>query len=169
MANEDSSNTEESLVKEDDRESGRSLRSSIFTRNPSRKRAESLLAALLVLALGVIGSIYDPDGRWFQRSGSLVIVVVVFQVLRWRFSYIRTKELLEISVWALTFGVVLKWLRKKPKLSPEERHKQAHDYASETYKGDWEALETEEIWLWITEAFLIIIGTLVWGFGDLLI
>jgi len=70
---------------------------------------------------------------------------------------------------AVAIGVAVKNIKKYSEASADERVKKAVEYARQQYEPAEERMKLEEIWLWITEATLVICGTLVNGFGDLII
>jgi hypothetical protein len=103
------------------------------------------MAALLTLLLGVVLSLELDDWGWFARSGALVVVNGIILTSHQVIEHMRQlgreqrRDAMVNRDWAA-----------------EEKHHLLHD----DHEGHW---RTETCGL-----YLLIIGTLVWGFGDLL-
>ena len=109
----------------------------------------SYLSAAVALSTGAFFSIQTGDWTWFSRCGSLVVVIGI-------------------------------WLTSSQIIYHMERLKQRHTAGESEFQRDW-AIENKQQSLlnsrvheeitWINEKsgfYMLIIGTLVWGFGDLL-
>jgi len=104
--------------------------------------------AVITLATGIFISFKTGDWLWFSRCGSLVVVIGI-------------------------------WLTSSQIIDHMERLKQRHAIGESEFQRDW-ALENKQQSLlnarlneeatWINEKsgfYMLIIGTLIWGFGDL--
>ena len=123
------------------------------SRKQSRTRGRSTtlnayLSATLTLATGALISAKTGDWTWFSRCGSLVVVIGI-------------------------------WLTSSQIIYHMERLKQRHAIGESEFQRDW-AIENKQQSLldarfneeatWINEKsgfYMLIVGTLIWGFGDL--
>ena len=112
------------------------------------------LAALAVIA-GVAASLATGDWAWFSRSGSAVVAIGIVLTSRQVFEHNR-------------------------RLQEYQRHGNGHGTAAGLPAHDWAGENSirqlirsrsreEEYWRTeFTGFYMLVIGTLVWGFGDLL-
>ncbi len=126
-------------------------------RQISKRRA--YLLALMTLVLGVYVSLESGDWQWFSRCGSVLVVVGVWltssQILA------HNRALRDRS---------LRWehrLHRRMRDTPGS----AHDWANDKDMRSLLRARYQEEETWSIEGqglYLLILGTLVWGFGDLL-
>ncbi|MGB5676780.1 MAG: hypothetical protein WBN36_03070, partial [Gammaproteobacteria bacterium] len=110
--------------------------------------ARASLFSLAVFILGVVFSIDRDDWSWFARSGSIIVVIGIF---------LTSSQIIENS----------RRLRTR-----RHRHRQNfhRDYAEEIKRATLERSRSldEDIWEnGLRGLYLLVIGTLIWGFGDL--
>ena len=108
----------------------------------------ALLLSLFVLIFSILLSIQRDDWTWFARSGSIIVVIGIF---------LTSSQIIENS----------RRLRIR-----RYRHKQnfLRDYAEDIKRGSLERSRSldEDIWEnGLRGLYLLVIGTLIWGFGDL--
>lgn len=108
----------------------------------------ALLLSLSVLIFSILLSIQRDDWTWFARSGSIIVVIGIF---------LTSSQIIENS----------RRLRIR-----RYRHKQNfhRDYAEDIKRGSLERSRSldEDIWEnGLRGLYLLVIGTLIWGFGDL--
>jgi ABC-type phosphate transport system permease subunit len=111
----------------------------------SRFTLKAYAAALLTLLLGVVLSLEQGDWGWFSRCGALVVVngiiLTSHQVIE-HMQHLGRQQRRDAMVnrdWAA-----------------EEKHHFLHDDHEVRWRSEQYGL------------YMLIIGTLVWGFGDLL-
>ena len=108
----------------------------------------ALLLSALVLAAGIGLSIEQDDWTWFARSGSMVVVIGIF---------LTSSQIIENS----------RRLRIRRNHHEQNFHR---DFAEDIKRGTLERSRSldEDIWEnGLRGFYLLIVGTLVWGFGDL--
>lgn len=107
---------------------------------------KSYVAAVITLLVGVFVSVRMHDWNWLSRSGSLIVVIGII----------------------LTSNQILLHMHH---LDQARRHHESN------FNKDWaRAQKSENLFLdkhhqWRNEKYgfyMLIVGTLVWGFGDLL-
>lgn len=109
---------------------------------------KALLLSAAVFVLGVWLSIDQNDWTWFARSGSMIVVIGIF---------LTSSQIIENS------------RRLKIRRSHHE-HNFNRDFAEEIKRGTLERSRglDEDIWEnGLRGFYLLVVGTLVWGFGDL--
>ena len=107
------------------------------------------LSALFVFIFGVYLSLKTSDWSWFSRSGSLVVVLGII---------LTSTQIIENS----------KRLKQR-QLSWEAKF--THDWATKLESKVFPNLRANDTDIWASGRcglLLLINGTLVWGFGDLL-
>ncbi len=106
------------------------------------------LVAAIVLGIGLSASIVTTDWQWFSRSGSIVVVVGIL----------------------LTSHQILEDIGQLRIRRDSNQHRSAmHDWAKGDPRLDITRNHEEEAWATESSGFLLlIVGTLVWGLGDLL-
>ena len=117
---------------------------------------------------GIVLSFIFPASNAISKSGSLIVVVGVWFAML-DFSEVAKKT---ETFTALTFGTIcIGAFSKFPeasKLNPESKDKLIEHLESELTKDLKETLEkTKKNFLYI-EAVIVVVGTLVNGFGDLM-
>lgn len=109
---------------------------------------KALLLSSTVFVSGAWLSFVQNDWSWFARSGSLIVVIGIF---------LTSSQIIENS------------RRLKTRRSYRE-HNFNRDFAEDIKRGTLErsrALD-EDIWEnGLRGLYLLVVGTLVWGFGDL--
>lgn len=106
---------------------------------------KAYVVALLTLVLGVVLSINLRDWSWFARSGSLVVVNGII----------------------LTSHQIIEHMGRLKQRQAKWESQFNHDWA----EYDKQHFIHHEEHVWATEKYglyMLILGTLVWGFGDLL-
>jgi hypothetical protein len=108
----------------------------------------ALLLSATVFILGVWLSIDQNDWSWFARSGSMIVVIGIF---------LTSSQIIENS--------------RRLKIRRSHHEQNFHrDYAEDIKRGTLERSRSldEDIWEnGLRGFYLLIVGTLVWGFGDL--
>jgi len=113
--------------------------------NSSGFAIKAYIVALLTLLFGVVFSLNLHDWSWFSRSGSLVVVNGII----------------------LTSHQIIEHVGRLNRRRSRWESQFNHDWADD----DKQNLIYRDEHLWATEKYglyMLIIGTLVWGFGDLL-
>lgn len=114
------------------------------------ERRHAYLMTLASLAFGVILSVLEGNWQWFSRSGSLVVVI---GILLTSTQIIEELQQMRLRRWR------------------SEHHSDSwstHDWAEET-RAHSNLRGSEDDPLGRGQGlFLLILGTLIWGFGDLL-
>ena len=106
-------------------------------------------SAFLVFIIGIYLSVKTSDWSWFSRSGSLVVVLGII---------LTSTQIIENS----------KRLKQR-QLNWEAQF--THDWAAKLESKAFSNLRTNDTDIWASGRcglLLLINGTLVWGFGDLL-
>ncbi len=109
---------------------------------------KALLLSVTVFILGVWLSLDQNDWSWFARSGSMIVVIGIF---------LTSSQIIENS------------RRLKIRRSYHD-HNFNRDFAEDIKRGTLERSRglDEDIWEnGLRGFYLLVIGTLVWGFGDL--
>jgi hypothetical protein len=126
----------------------------VFRKRPALKRhlvlstRKALVLSSTVFILGIWLSIDQDDWSWFARSGSMIVVIGIF---------LTSSQIIENS----------RKLRIRRSRHEQNFHR---DYADEIKRGtlDRSRIMDEDIWEnGLRGFYLLVIGTLVWGFGDL--
>ncbi len=111
-----------------------------------RYTVKAYTAAFVTLAIGVALSVEQNDWSWFSRSGSLIVVYGI----------------------VLTSHHIFVHMRKLDQLQGKRHSQTRRDWARES-KYDFIHDDVEKSWVNEKSGLLmLIIGTLIWGFGDLL-
>ncbi|MGD8583027.1 MAG: hypothetical protein PVF06_10320 [Gammaproteobacteria bacterium] len=112
----------------------------------STRRA--LLLSSSVFIIGLWLSVNQNDWSWFARSGSMIVVIGIF---------LTSSQIIENS----------RKLRIRRSRHEQNFHR---DYADEIKRGTLDRSRSldEDIWEnGLRGFYLLVAGTLVWGFGDL--
>ncbi len=110
---------------------------------------KALLFSVIVIAGGIWFSLKLADWSWFSRSGSLIVVVGIL----------------------LTSSQVIENSRKLKMRRSHHDHNFNRDFAGDIKKQALERSRSldEDIWKnGLRGLYLLVLGTLIWGFGDLL-
>lgn len=119
-----------------------------FKRHVILSTRKALLLSAVVLILGIWLSIDQNNWTWFARSGSMIVVIGIF---------LTSSQIIENS------------RRLKIRRSHHE-HNFNRDFAEDIKRGTLERSRglDEDIWEnGLRGFYLLVIGTLIWGFGDL--
>lgn len=126
----------------------------VFSRKSALKRhlvlstRKALLLSSSVFIIGVWLSINQNDWSWFARSGSMIVVIGIF---------LTSSQIIENN----------RKLRIRRNRHEQNFHR---DYADEIKRGTLDRSRSldEDIWEnGVRGFYLLVAGTLVWGFGDL--
>ncbi len=110
--------------------------------------SNALLLSMLVLTAGILLSIEQDDWTWFARSGSMIVVIGIF---------LTSSQVIENS----------RRLRSRRNHHEQSFHR---DFAGDIKRGTLDRSRSldEDIWEnGLRGFYLLVVGTLVWGFGDL--
>ena len=128
------------------RNNGHRIRAHKHALHLSTRRA--LLLSIAVIACGIWFSLKLLDWSWFSRSGSLVVIIGIF---------LTSSQLIENS------------RRLKMRRSSHD-HNFNRDFADDHIKHTLDRSRSldEDIWeSGLRGLYLLVSGTLIWGFGDL--
>ena len=121
---------------------------SVLKRHVILSTRKALLLSVIVLASGIWLSIHKNDWSWFARSGSMIVVIGIF---------LTSSQIIENS--------------RRLKLRRSHHEQNFHrDYAEDIKLGSLDRVRSldEDIWEnGLRGFYLLVVGTLVWGFGDL--
>jgi hypothetical protein len=126
----------------------------IFRKRSALKRhlvlstRKALLLSSSVFITGVWLSVNQNDWSWFARSGSMIVIIGIF---------LTSSQIIENS----------RKLRIRRSRHEQNFHR---DYADEIKRGTLDRSRSldEDIWEnGLRGFYLLVAGTLVWGFGDL--
>ena len=126
-----------------------------------RKRL-SYYVALLALAAGVLAGGATGDWSWFSRSGSFVVVIGIL---------LTSTQIIEHDRRLRQRR--LKWeaqIRRDVRVHTVELNPSRRDWAHETQSESMtrSRMLTEDAWKREHDGlYLLVFGTLIWGFGDL--
>lgn len=124
-------------------------------RNPLTKRRvllstrKAMLLSAVVTATGIWFSFSTANWNWFARSGSLVVIIGIF----------------------LTSSQIIENSRKLRHRRIYHDHNFRRDFAEDLKKHTLERSRSLEEDIWengLRGLYLLVSGTLIWGFGDLL-
>jgi hypothetical protein len=102
---------------------------------------------MLCLAAGIWLSRLSADWQWFARSGSLLVIIGMV---------LTSCQSIENN----------RHLRSRRVHNDDNFHR---DFADSVERRRFNQLDAEDIWAHgLRGLYLLVIGTLVWGFGDLL-
>lgn len=102
--------------------------------------------ALVTLALGILLSLKFSDWSWFSRSGSLVVINGIILT-----SHQIIMHMQNLSQYQR---------QRQSQFQKDWAHEEKHHFIHEDSENRW---KSEKYGL-----YMLILGTLVWGFGDLL-
>ncbi len=126
----------------------------MFPRIKYRTVIRNFVISFGILATGIVVSLESGDWTWFSRSGSALVAIGIL---------FTSHQILEHSLRL-----------KENRTRWEERlHEQCsgHDWADENSIRKLIRARSREEDLWEIEfhgLYMLVVGTLVWGFGDLL-
>ena len=109
---------------------------------------KALLLSIIVIAAGIWFSLKLADWNWFSRSGSLIVIIGIL----------------------LTSSQVIENSRKLKTRRGHREHNFNRDFADDIKNRDLERSRNldEDIWEnGLRGLYLLVSGTLIWGFGDL--
>jgi hypothetical protein len=121
---------------------------SVLKRHITLSTRKALLLSVAVFILGVWFSIDRDDWSWFARSGSIIVVIGIF----------------------LTSSQIIENSRRLKTRRSHRDHNFHRDFAEDIKRGTLERsrILDEDIWEnGLRGFYLLVIGTLIWGFGDL--
>jgi hypothetical protein len=127
----------------------------VFRKRPAFKRhlllstRSALLLSASVFIFGIWLSLNHGEWSWFARSGSMIVVIGIF---------LTSSQIIENS----------RKLRIRRSRHEQNFHR---DYAGEIKRGTLNRSRSldEDIWEnGLRGFYLLVVGTLVWGFGDLI-
>lgn len=110
---------------------------------------KALLLSVIVLAGGIWFSLKLMDWSWFSRSGSLIVIIGIF----------------------LTSSQVIENSRRLKMRRSHHDHNFTRDFADDLKKNALDKSRSldEDIWQnGLRGLYLLVSGTLIWGFGDLI-
>ena len=125
--------------------------------NAQFTNALAYTSAIVALGWGVMSSMDSGDWGWFARSGSVVVVIGVLLTSSQIFEHNR-----KLRHRRSNFDHEIKHGRP---------HRSDHDWAGDDGMKSLARSRSLEEDTWDIEAhgfYLLIAGTLIWGFGDLL-
>jgi hypothetical protein len=132
-------------------------------RRKSRSAGISYVLAGTSFALGFAASVADSDWSWFSRSGSLVVVIGIVLTSTQIIEHDRRLRQRRLS-WEAQ-------MRKDMRRRATQQMPSARDWAKEPdlHQMRWSREDDEHLWKREHDGlYMLIVGTLVWGFGDLL-
>jgi len=115
------------------------------------------VATLVAFAWGIFTSLAANDWSWFARSGSLVVIIGIVLTSSQIFEHNRKLKRRRNAI--------------ERRFEPPVPNRSHHDWAGEDGIKSLVRSRTLEEYAWEIESeglYLLILGTLVWGFGDLL-
>ena len=124
------------------------IRRSALKRHLMLSTRKALVLSAAVFTAGVLLSMNQNDWTWFARSGSMIVVIGIF---------LTSSQIIENS------------RRLKIRRSYHE-HNFNRDFAEDIKRGTLQRSRglDEDIWEnGLRGFYLLVVGTLVWGFGDL--
>ncbi len=133
------------------------------TKKVSNNTKKAYAFALLTFAAGAWISAASGDWTWFSRSGSLVVVIGIILTSHEIFEHSRRLRRNRANVDA--------WYRSKHKPHTNRLSQFSRDWATESDMQAVIKARTQEEDIWEIEGhglYILIGGTLAWGFGDLI-
>ena len=132
-------------------------------------RRQEILAILLSVAAFSVGLYFGIfyNGLWFSRSGSVIVCIAIIFV----FIHIERniKEFLpnaQTLFMSARSGVIADGI--KDGMSEQESTKAADSFISDFFEYVEPRVGQEKIRSMRIEVTLLLVGTLIWGFGDLI-
>lgn len=119
--------------------------------------AALVLAAMLFVG-GALLSDYTRDWAWFARSGCAVVIIGI----------LLTSQQIFLHLERLSIRRSVP-VRRRQNAASKDINPSNHDWANDPHMRRW--LDGVEEVSWINERWgliLLLLGTVVWGFGDLL-
>ena len=119
-----------------------------FSKHLLLSNRNALLLSAAVLMVGIWFSVELDDWTWFARSGSMIVVIGIF---------LTSSQIIENS----------RRLRTRRAHHEQNFHR---DFAGDIKRGTLDRSRSldEDIWEnGLRGFYLLVVGTLVWGFGDL--
>lgn len=124
--------------------------------------AKAYSLALLAVIAGTFASFSTDNWSWFSRSGSAIVIIGILLTSSQILEHIRRLKQRRASSARLMRGLT------KPR--PSTPYQFNRDFASEDRLRSIARAQTEEEDTWEVEGhglYILISGTLIWGFGDL--
>jgi len=121
---------------------------SALKRHVTLSTRKAILFSAAVSIFGVWFSIDRDDWSWFARSGSMIVVIGIF---------LTSSQIIENS----------RRLKKRRSHHAKNFHR---DYAEDIKRGTLDRSRILDADIWengLRGFYLLVIGTLIWGFGDL--
>ena len=123
-------------------------------------------AVLLVLLFGVVGSVSYRDWQYFERSGSLVIVVGVG--LTWR-DFVNLPGKVEEFYQTEYVRLLADFDARRPAgIIAGAMHDGKRDEIDNVRSNGEELIRMLKQRLRTTEAVIVCLGTVVWGYGSII-
>jgi hypothetical protein len=120
----------------------------VLKKHVTLSTGRALLFSFAVCIFGILVSIERDDWTWFARSGSIIVVIGIF---------LTSSQIIENS--------------RRLKIRRYRHRQNFHrDYAEDIKRASLERSRSldEDIWEnGLRGLYLLVIGTLIWGFGDL--
>lgn len=116
---------------------------------PHLSTRKALLLSIIVIAGGIWFSLKLMDWSWFSRSGSLIVIIGIF----------------------LTSSQIIENSRRLKMRRSYNDHNFNRDFADDLKKQTLDRSRSldEDIWeSGLRGLYLLVAGTLIWGFGDLI-
>ncbi len=123
----------------------------LMKKNLGRQTLVIYIMSIIIMLGSILLSIYLNNWEWFSRSGALIVVLGIF---------LTSSQIIENS----------KRLRQRSKGAHREGNFQ-RDWANGKHQQILLHARTQEEETWVMGKCgfnLLILGTLIWGFGDLL-
>jgi len=120
----------------------------VLKKHVTLSTGRALLFSFAVFILGIVVSIQRDDWTWFARSGSIIVVIGIF----------------------LTSSQIIENSRRLRIRRYRHKHNFKRDFAEDIKRATLERSRSldEDIWEnGLRGLYLLVIGTLIWGFGDL--
>ncbi len=134
-----------------------------------KKREHKAIALVMVLILsGIALSFIYSESNAISKSGSLIIVVGVWFAMLDFSDVAKKAEAFTALTFITTFSGVLNKMPETSELDSESKDKLMRSIESEYKKELSEALENTKKRFIYVEAVIIIVGTLINGFGDII-
>jgi len=124
-------------------------RKKVWKFNPHLSTRKALLFSIVVFSGGIWFSLKLADWSWFSRSGSLIVIIGIL----------------------LTSSQIIENSRKLKTRRSHHDHNFNRDFADDIKKHNLERSRHLDENIWengLRGLYLLVAGTLMWGFGDLI-
>lgn len=129
-----------------DRWQTRSLKTAARRKPRGLSPARAMLLSLAAVSAGIWLSLHHDNWHWFARSGAVLVVIGIL----------------------LTSSQIIDSNRRHRQRRSAHAGRFQHDYAEGLAQQPWPLLEEQDIWFsHLRGLYLLVSGTLIWGFGDL--